>query len=632
MITGAFKGRHSGVTEILAAMVMTLSILTVQGCSDKSNAKDSIVLETETFTLTVGRDAVARSLVIKKTGEEMLLKGAGVPLFSVTQDRPFNNEIKLEHPNTRTTYPADSLSWDGERLTVGFDTAPYEAVVKVDKGAGYLRFTLEDFICEASDYGNLSLDLPPVAEFRILQLPVKERENFGEWLNAMWDEKSAVCVAGCDPWSLIWHEDRSGGRIFSADLYSGKKLRGGSAAILAADGKEPFLDAMDGFEADLDLPRGVQSRRSPLLNRSIYWTGDATPLNIDEHIAVAQKAGLKMMLFYYPCFIRSKGYRLLGDYDLRDEYPGGYDDIREMLDKVKAAGITPGFHTLQTHIGVESRYVTPSIDPRLNRKRLFTLKEAIPSSGPVTEITVEENPVDAPLHDYTRVIAFGGEGFEYEGYTTEPPYRFTGVRRGVYGTDAVSHPRGEIGGILDISEYGRNTSIYINQDTDLQDEIAEKIAKIYDCGFEFLYLDGSEGVNTPSGINVSLAQYRVASKLGKMPVFTEGAAKSHFSWHLQAGANAFDIFPPKVFKEKILEFPYAEAPRMAKNMTRLDFGWWNITPETTPEMWDFAESKAAEWHCPVSIQFSFKALAANPHADELLSVLKKWEEYREKEN
>ena len=71
---------------------------------------------------------------------------------------------------------------------------------------------------------------------------------------------------------------------------------------------------------------------------------------------------------------------------------------------------------------------------------------------------------------------------------------------------------------------------------------------------------------------------------------------------------------------------------MAKNMTRLDFGWWNITPETTPEMWDFAESKAAEWHCPVSIQFSFKALAANPHADELLAVLKKWEEYREKEN
>ena len=616
--------------KILAAVVVALSILTVQSCTDKSNIKDCIILETETFKLTLGSDAVARSLVIKGTNEEMLVKGAEVPLFSVTQDRPFNNEIKLEHPNTRTTYKADSLSWDGERLTVGFDTAPYEAVVKVDKGAGYLRFTLEDFICEPDDYGHLALDIPPVAEFRILQLPVKERENFGEWLNAMWDNTSAVCVAGCDPWSLIWHEDRNGGRILSADLFSGKKLRGGSAAIIAADGKEPFLDAMDGFEADLDLPRGVQSRRSPMLNRSIYWTSDATPLNIDKHIDVARKAGLKMMLFYYPCFIKSRGYRLLGNYDLRDEYPGGYDDIRNMLEKVKAAGITPGFHTLQTHIGVESRYVTPSIDPRLNRKRQFTLKEPIPS-GNITEITVEENPIDSPLHDYTRVSAFGGEGFEYEGFTTEPPYKFTGVRRGAYGTDAAPHRKGEIGGILDISEFGNGTSIYINQDNDLQDEIAEKIARIYDCGFEFLYLDGSEGVNTPFGINVSLAQYRVASKLGKMPIFTEGAAKSHFGWHLQAGANAFDIFPPAVFKEKIIEFPYTEAPRMAKNMTRLDFGWWNITPETTPEMWDFADGKAAEWHCPVTIQFSFKALESNPYADELLAVLKKWEEYRENE-
>lgn len=616
----------------LTAALIVLPLMTIQSCAGGQDHKTDIVLETETFKLTVGEDAIAKSLVIKKTNEEMLIKGTDVPLFSVTQDRPFNNEIKLQHPNTRTTYKANSLSWDGERLTVGFDTAPYEAVVKVDKGAGYLRFTLEDFICEPEDYGNLALDLPPVAEFRILQLPVKEREHYGEWLNCMWDDKSAVCVAGCDPWSLVWHEDRTDGRVLTADLYSGKKLRGGSAAIIAADGKEPFLDVMDGFEIDLNLPRGVQSRRSPMLNRSIYWTSNANPSNIDQHIAIARKAGLKMMLFYYTCFVKSRGYRLMGDYDLSDDYPGGYDDLKKMVEKVKAAGITPGFHTLQTHIGVESRYVKPSIDSRLNRKRQFTLKEPIPSSGDISEIFVEENPVDSPLHDYTRVLTFGGEGFAYEGYTTEPPYKFTGVSRRTFDTDAVPHRKGEIGGVLDLSEYGKGSSIYINQDNDLQDEIAGKIARIYDCGFEFLYLDGSEGVNPPTGINVSLAQYRVASKLAKMPVFTEGAAKSHFGWHLQAGANAFDVFPPEVFKEKILEFPYAEAPRMADNMTRLDFGWWNIKPETTPEMWNFADSLAAEWHCPVTIQFSFQSLESNPHADELLAVLKKWEEYREKEN
>ena len=613
--------------SVFTAFLVALSIPMTQGCASRQTKDNGIVLETETFKLVIGKDAIPQSLVVKRTNEEMLLKGTKLPLFSITQERPFNNEIKLQHPNTRTTYNADSLAWDGEKLTVGFDTAPYKAVVKVEKGTGYLRFILEDFICEPDGYPSLRMDTPPVAEFRILQLPVKDREHFGEWLNCMWDEASAVCVAGCDPWSLIWHEDRVGGKILTADLYSGKKLRGGSAAIISADGKEPFLDAMDIFEADLGLPRGVQSRRSPMLNRSIYWTSEANPSNIDQLIAIAQKAGLKMMLFYYSCFTKGKGYRYLGDYDLSDEYPGGYDDIKKMLDKVKAAGITPGFHTLHTHIGISSRYVTPSIDSRLNRKRLFTLKEPIPSSGEITEIFVEENPVDSPLHDEVRVLAFGGEGFSYESYTTEPPYRFTGVKRKVFDTKATSHQKGEIGGILDISEYG-SRSIYINQDNDLQDEVAEKIARIYDCGFEFLYLDGSEGANPPCGINVSLAQYKVASKLGKMPLFTEGAAKSHFGWHLQAGANAFDIFPPEVFKEKILEFPYAEAPKMADNMTRLDFGWWNIKPETTPEMWDFAESKAVEWNCPVTVQFYLDALESNPHADELLAVLKKWEDYR----
>lgn len=616
--------------SIVAAMA---GLLLAQSCGTPSAGDDSITLETGTFTLKIGSDAVARSLVIKETGEEMIPKGADVPMFSVTQIRPFNNETKLEHPNTRTTYPANRISWDGERLTVGFDTAPYEAVVKVGSGDGYLTFTLEDFICSPGDFNDyLDMDLPPVAEFRIMQLQVKERERYGEWLNAMWDERSAVCVAACDPWAEIWHEDRSGGKILTANLYSGKKLRGGSAAIIAGAGKEPFLDAMDGFEQDLDLPRGVQSRRSPMLNRSIYWTSNASPANIDEHIAIAKKAGLKMMLFYYPCFVKTYGYYLMGDYDLLDDkYPGGYDDIKEMIAKVKAAGITPGFHTLQTHIGVKSRYVTPVVDARLHRKRLFTLKEAIPASGDINGIVVEENPVDSPLADNTRVLVFGGEAFSYESYTTEAPFRFTGVRRCHYDTRAVSHPKGEIGGVLDVSEYGHGISVYLSQDNDLQDEIAEKIARIYDCGFEFLYLDGSEGVNPPCGINVSLAQYRVAKKLGSMPLFTEGAAKSHFGWHLQAGANAFDCFGPEEFVEKIVEFPYEESKRMESNMTRVDFGWWNIRPETTPEMWNFADSLAVERHCPVAVMISPSDLEANPHADELLEVLNKWEKVRESE-
>lgn len=610
-----------------------VAAMAVSSCRNVAynGATGDIVLETETFRLVIDSTASAKSLVVKG-GEEMLDITDRVTLFSVTQTRPFNNETKLEHPNTRTEYPANHARMEGGKLIVGFDGAPYEAQIGLSQGRGYIVFTLEDFICDHDrDYEGLRMNVPPVSQFRIMQLPVREKEYFGEWLNVMWDSGSAVCVAGCDPYAEIWHEDRNGYKLLTADVFSGMKLRGGAAAIIAGKGREDFLDVMDGFEKDLGLPHGVESRRSPKLNRSIYWTSDATPENIDWHIATAKKCGMEMMLFYYTCFIKSNGYTLLGNYDLRDEYPGGYDGIREMLDKVKAAGITPGFHTLQTHIGIASRYVTPSVDSRLNLTRRFTLKEPLPASGEINEITVEENPVDAPMYDGTRVLTFGGEAFSYEGFTTERPYRFTGVRRGHYSTRPTAHPRGEAGGTLDISEYGAK-SIYINQDTDLQDEIAEKIASIYDCGFEFFYLDGSEGVNPPCGINVSLSQYRVVSKCRTMPLFTEGAAKTHFGWHQQAGANAFDVFGPDVFLDMIRKHPLAESVRMRQDMTRVDFGWWRMFPETTPEMWNIADSLAASVGCPVTIQFRERDVNANDRAEELFAVLRKWEDRRRGEN
>ena len=143
-------------------------------------------------------------------------------------------------------------------------------------------------------------------------------------------------------------------------------------------------------------------------------------------------------------------------------------------------------------------------------------------------------------------------------------YKFTGVKRGHLETKVVPHAKGLIGGILDVCEYGAH-SCYIDQNSDLQDEIAEKIARVYNCGFEFMYNDGSEGVNVPQGIHVPNSQYRIWKKMDKKAKFMEGAAKGHFGWHLQSGANAFDVFPPEIFKEMIVRWPQWEAPIMRKD-------------------------------------------------------------------
>ena len=83
-------------------------------------AHGDVVLENDRVRLSVGDDAVTKSMVLKETGEELLDVGEGLPLFSVTQDRPFNNEIKLVHPNKRTTFRANRVRREGSRLVVGF--------------------------------------------------------------------------------------------------------------------------------------------------------------------------------------------------------------------------------------------------------------------------------------------------------------------------------------------------------------------------------------------------------------------------------------------------------------------------------------------------------------------------------
>lgn len=596
-----------------------------------------LCFENKLCRLVVGEDCIVRSLTLLETGEELLQTGEDIALFSATQERPFNNEVKLAHPNKRTIFQGNRLTREGNRLTVGFELIPAKAVISVTVTDAYIAFKLEDFIATADDYGHLNMDYPPICEVRIVQLPVKNRACFGEWLNVSHDDTAAVCVLSTSPYARIDSERRRGYRVMFADAVRGIKLRGTGAALIVSR-PTALLDCIDVLERDFDLPRGVQSRRSEWINRSMFWTHLINPTNVDEHIRYAKMGGFRMMLIYVTSIFKTGyGYGLNGDYDYRPEYPNGRADLVEMLAKLRAAGITPGFHFLQTHVGLKTRYVTPRADHRLNHTRLFTLSR--PLSETDTTVYVEQNPEDTVMADKCRVLHFGGELISYEAYTTERPYRFTGCVRGVYETTVEAHPLGLIGGILDITEFSA-TSAYLDQNTDLQDEIADKIADAYSTGFRFCYFDGSEGTNVPFGFHVPNAQYRVYKKFTPAPLFTEGAAKAHFSWHFLSGGNAFDIFRPEVFKKKIAQFPAEEAPRMRQDFTRLNFGWWGFwnpgakmgseitVTGTQPDMYEYGTSRAAAWDCPVSVMLDINEISKHPRLADNLEVIRRWEDVR----
>ena len=584
----------------------------------------SVILENDIFKLVLTPDCVAESLILKSNGEECICSSDKLPFFSLTEERPYNNEIKLAHPTRRTLFQANRVRMESDKLIVGFELIDFEAVVDVKIASCYIVFTLTDFLLKPDSFGLGVMPMsPPVSVFRLVQLPISTRDRFGEWLNVMWDDKVAVNVLSVCPYPRIASEKRKDHQILFGETIRDIQLKNAGVALIVS-APNALLDAIKTLEEDFDLPRGVDSRRSPLINRSYYWVYDLTPQTVDEHIQYALQGGFKFMSVYFSSILANeRSYLNCGEYDVyRSEFPNGKADLADMLNKIKAAGIIPGLHILHSHIGLRSKYLTPVADHRVNLSSRFTLSQN--ASADDTTLYVDENPEWAPVYEKSRILRFMGELIQYESYTTERPYCFTGCKRGFNDT----HPRdleiGTVGGVLDISEFG-GTSAYVDQRTDLQDEIADHIADLYDAGFAFVYFDGSEGTNPPFDIHVGLAQWRVYKKLKKKPIFCEGAAKSHFSWHMLSGGNAFDVFTPDCFKEMIIKHPFAEASHMANDFTRVNFGWWTYCNGQRPDIFEFGTARAAAYECPGAFQADLEFARNNPRAADIFETFRRWE-------
>ena len=122
--------------EMVARGAVFLAMAALAGLAPCATAhaapsNGDVVVDSGDFRLVIGSDACAKSLVVKATGEECIEGGCKKPFLSVTQDRPFDNELKLIHPNKRIVYPATSVRRDGDALVFGFAHGMYEARVSV---------------------------------------------------------------------------------------------------------------------------------------------------------------------------------------------------------------------------------------------------------------------------------------------------------------------------------------------------------------------------------------------------------------------------------------------------------------------------------------------------------------------
>ncbi len=596
------------------ALIFSLLLL-----STGLRAQSRITFENDEFRLIFNDKAQAVSLLHKASSEECLMRGVRVPAFTAMQYRPYDNENHLTFVTRPTTYKANSLRRDGDTLRIGFEHLEYIAVVSVKVTDHYIIFTPEYFIKNKQLGINLETRID---ELTFLQLPVKNRGHFGEWLNVAWDDKVAVNLLGTDVHTMIDDIDEGGYHLMRAGSMKKVRLTGTGAALIVTNTGR-LLDRIEEVENDFGLPHGVADRRHEFYPYSYYECRNVTPETVDEHIKYAKMGGFRMMVIYYPDFASS-----MGHFPWKESYPNGMKDLQFVTGKIKDAGMIPGFHIHYNKAQINDPYVTPVPDTRLNLRKIFTLRKAIDENSTIIE--VEENPEGITLYEGRRMLKLGNEIIEYGGYTTQRPYRFTDCKRSALGTHAAPHGYGMKFGLLDVD----NWPIFIrfDQRTSLQDEVADRLSYIIEeAGFRFVYFDGAEDVGRPYWFNVPYAQLRVYEKFVKKPYFSQGACKGHFSWHILSRGNAFDTFIPEEIKEAVNKRHVPSAAYNADNFTAIDFGWIAFTPPgdntigIQPDMVDYICAHAAGWDSPLSLVGKLDQLKAHPRTKDNMRLFRNWE-------
>src|SRR5579863_7167709 len=90
-----------------------------------------LVFENGEMRLVINPGGWAQSLVHKSSGQECLATDEQVPMFTVTQYRPYDNELQLSYPAKETSFPAESVRPEGDQLIVTFALVGYEAAIRV---------------------------------------------------------------------------------------------------------------------------------------------------------------------------------------------------------------------------------------------------------------------------------------------------------------------------------------------------------------------------------------------------------------------------------------------------------------------------------------------------------------------
>ena len=617
-----------------------------------------IFFQTMDLTYKVGTDGINRAFRDRHSGTNYLDITAPGHFLSITKD---GQKIG-----------STSVALQGSLLLAEFGSSSLSATLRVQVLPQYVTLEL------------LSVSDPAITVVELVYLPLLLTDTVGITLAHCENSQCGAAVVSLNVVTRATATPNTGGSLLQAEANASVQLAFAKIAILGCPADQ-LLSRLSLIEKENGLPHpvldNVWARQSDDV-KSSYLFVDLTKANVDDIIAYAKAGGFRYIVIYDWIWNSMSG---TGTCSVNTTtFPNGDSDLQAVSTAVHATGLKLGMHILYGLVARNSPLAHPTPNPGFFMMPDMTLALEADTSPGQAFIPTTTSP-HGYLHHGQRVLAsrytdlrgydllIDDEIITYEDTQTTPPYGFA-VSSGAM---TKPHQAGAI--IKNFAEYFIDPNGYYLPDPSgalyglMTGAVANAVQKF---GFDFIYPDAlgeplipwpGEPLQSwytasdprPKWYLINLLVTRLRSAIENIPrplLFAHGITfgttqDPDYPWHIFIRGNTRDYKRPEPGQPKVdsraiiqhvdeVSLPGSSGFTAERDLQPFEFGWFGFVSQghdaqgttnadaTRPREIEYVWSKALAYGASMSLESTYEALKANGRTDEILMLIKPWEDLR----
>ena len=619
------------------------------------NRKDSLItFESKTVKLQFDKTGELKAIIDKEKGENYLPKGEKSFLLSIRIKGVYENPIameikdrkillkypsniittlKIEEKDTYLTFELIKTEGDSEVELVVW--GPYPTTIKktIGETVGVVRgdnfaiglqalniktiggYPWKENDCmpqidifEQNDFNDLS---EKDKRYVLYRVEAAKPEDFGSTLQAYCRNRNKDRII-----------ENLNHTKYVAPAYNDGGIIGSKIAIFGCP-VDKALETIGSIEVNEGLPHptidGRWGKTSPGASAAYLIMGFGEE-DIERALEITRKAGLRYL--YHP-----GPFSTWGHFQLNKQFPHGREGLKQCVEKAKKEGIMLGVHTLSNFITTNDPYVTPVPDKRLAKVGNSVIVKDIDKVQ--TEIEIKSPKFFNQFkNNNLRTVVIGNELIRYGTITEKAPWKLTDCQRGAFGTTASSHNTGDT--ISKLADHGYKVFL---TNVDLTKEVAGNIAGLFnETGVRQISFDGLEG-NRSTGLGnygetlMPYTWYNALTHNEKKQLIVDASRTTHFFWHIFTRMNWGEPWYAG-FRESQTDYRMKNQKYFKRNMIPGMLGWFNMTAEISLEDMEWMLSRSAAYDAGYAFCTGYKTLEAHGQSDQILELIKQWEEAR----